>query len=111
MSQLSESQEVPQWLYRASQAVDRFRKQRKIRSYSALASVTGLTYRTVKKLNPDKINKSIQLDSVIKIFAKLVSYMEEEDGRPLDSDSNLEGLDREMALVIKEYYYPDKYAA
>ncbi len=104
MNQLSERNEVPLWLQRASRVLARFMEKNSIRSFSSLQKETGLVYNTIRKLDPRHIAPTITFEAVGNIFAQLFYYIKECDGKELDEDDDFEGLDKEWAKITMEFY-------
>lgn len=104
MNQLSESNEVPQWLRRASRVVARFMENNGIRSYSSLQSETGMNYRTLKKLAPNAIDPTIAFDTVVYIISQLGYYLKENAGKGIGEEDDYEGLDTELMNITMEFF-------
>ncbi len=104
MSQLTESEEVPQWLQRASEALACFMKRTTIRTFSALTKETGLNYRTLRKLDPKHIDPSITFEAVVNIFAQLGYYIKENDDTAIGEEDDYEGLDTALMNISMLYF-------
>lgn len=85
-------------------------EENSIRSFSSLHKETGLTYNTVRKLDPKHIDPSITFEAVGNIFAQLFHYMLASEGKEIDEDDDFERLDTEWAKITMEYFGKKKTA-